>query len=200
MRILEVGHGGYPAEGLVGMATDGYVGIEPKELRGRVHGLRERFSGYGNPWQLVRSGLKEYAKDFDDEPFDVVYMANVLGAPKNLVENSKRRAIENWSNILGAAASLLSSSPGANIWVVEHRTPPKRERILEAASLSGLTEGELVNGRSFNREVKAGAVYAPGFYRSKEPGEHTILRAIGCTLFPSLDRPYSLKLKRHSTG
>ncbi len=200
MRILEVGHGGYPAEGLASLATDGYTGVEPRNLRGRIREPKKMLQECGNPWQLVRTGLEEYAEAFDDELFDLVYMANVLGDPKNLADmyrtdNFERYAIENWSNILGAAASLLSDSPRAHIWVVEHRSPPKRERVLAAASLSGLAEAELVKGRGFNREVKAGAVYAPGFYRSKEPGEHKVLRAICCTLAPSLNRPYSLKLR-----
>ncbi len=147
MRILEVEHGGHPAEGLVKLATDGYVGIEPRNLRGDVvHRLREGLSVHGNPYELVKSGLEEYARSCNVRLFDMIFMGNFLGSPPNLHDlhnepGGKARTEENWTRIFGNVASLLSEAPESRVWVVEYITPPKNKRSLETGCECGVKDG-----------------------------------------------------------
>ena len=116
MRILEVEHGGHPAEGLVKLATDGYVGLE------------------------------EYARSCNVRLFDMIFMGNFLGSPPNLHDlhnepGGKARTEENWTRIFGNVASLLSEAPESRVWVVEYITPPKNKRSLETGCECGVKDG-----------------------------------------------------------
>lgn len=155
MRVLEVGHGALPSPELLCDPSIDYVGLDS----GAMHGpgvAEEKFRRivpempFYNPASvtLITGSItdKELLQHY---PFDLVYMANVLGDPSNNSRLAKPAARTNRRRgIIGASKSLLRS-PGGRLMIVESMTPPWKSDVIADVEGAGLKILDVVEGEEF---------------------------------------------------